>query len=54
MVKAGPLGKKIQERLRWFVHVERREDDYIGKKVKQMGNKGKRRRGYLKVRWNDM
>lgn len=48
----GPMGKEIQEsRLRWFGHVERREDWYVGKKVERIKIGGKRKRGHPKMRW---
>lgn len=53
-VKVGPLGKKIQEsRLRWFGHVERRDESYIGKRVETLDINGKRKRGRPKLRWSD-
>ncbi|KAI5707701.1 hypothetical protein M8J77_008053 [Diaphorina citri] len=53
-VKVGPLGQKIQEsRLRWFGHVERRDEEYVGKRVESLGIGGKRRRGRPKMRWRD-
>ena len=48
------LGKKIQEsRLRWFGHVERRDESYIGKRIETMNIEGKRKRGKPKLRWRD-
>lgn len=42
--------KKIQEsRLSLFGHVERKEDDNVGKKVEKMEIKGKRRREHPKM-----
>uniref|UniRef100_A0A8D8XLX2 Endonuclease-reverse transcriptase n=1 Tax=Cacopsylla melanoneura TaxID=428564 RepID=A0A8D8XLX2_9HEMI len=53
-VKVGPLGKKIQEsRMRWFGHVERRDESYIGKQVEKLVIEGKRKRGRPKMRWRD-
>ncbi|KAL1454137.1 hypothetical protein WDU94_010418, partial [Cyamophila willieti] len=53
-VKVGPLGKKIQEsRLRWFGHVERRDESYLGKKVEKLNIGGKRKVGRPKLRWRD-
>jgi len=50
-----PIIEKAQEhRLRWFGHVKRRPDDYIGKVVQQMEIEGKRPRGRPKRRWMDV
>ena len=36
-LKVGPLGRKIQEsRLRWFGHIERREQKYISRKIERL------------------
>ena len=44
--KVGEISKKVQEsRLKWYGHVLRREDEYIGKRVMGMEVPGKRRRG---------
>ena len=43
--KLGEMSKKVQESgLRWYGHVWRREDKYVGKRVMWMGVPGKRRR----------
>ena len=48
--KVGEISKKVQEsRLKWYGHVLRREDEYIGTRVMAMEVPGKRRRG----RWLD-
>ena len=48
-VKATELSKKMQEvRLRWYGHVMRRENDYVGRKVMEMDVPGRRRRGKTK------
>ena len=40
------FGRKLQEaRLRWFGHVQRKEDTFIGRKVLEMGLPGRQRRG---------
>ena len=45
---------KVQEiRLKWYGHVSRREDEYVGKRVLGMEVPGKRRRGRPKRRWMD-
>ena len=52
--KVGEISKKVQEsRLKWYGHVLRREDEYVGKKVMAMEVPGKRRRGRPKRRWLD-
>ena len=54
------LGKKVrEERLRWFGHVLRRDEEYVGKRVMVMELPGKRRRGrpkrtFLKTVREDM
>ena len=48
----GEISKKVQEsRLKWYGHVSRREDEYVGKRVMGMEVPGKRRRGRPKRRW---
>ena len=50
--KVGEISKKVQEtRLKWYGHVLRREDEYVGKRVMAMDVPGKRRRGRSKRRW---
>ena len=50
----GEISKKVQEsRLKWYGHVLRREDEYVGKRVMVMEVPGKRRRGRPKRRWLD-
>ena len=52
--KVGEISKKVQEsRLKWYGHVLRREDEYVGKRVMAMEVPGKRRRGRPKRRWLD-
>ena len=52
--KVGEIFKKVQEsRLKWYGHVSRREDEYVGKRVMGMEVPGKRRRGRPKRRWLD-
>ena len=51
-VKVGELVGKIREsRLRWFCHVERREDSYVGQRVQTLQTG--RRRGRPKRRCKD-
>ena len=53
-VKVSSIRGKVQERrLEWFGHVERRNDNYIGKRVMNMGVPGPRRRGRPRTRWMD-
>ena len=50
--KVGEISKKVQEsRLKWYRHVLRREDEYLGKRVMPMEVPGNRRRGRPKRRW---
>ena len=52
--KVGEISKKVQEsRLKWYGHVLRREEEYVGKRVMAMEVPGKRRRGRPKRRWMD-
>ncbi|MCJ8736407.1 hypothetical protein PDJAM_G00257740 [Pangasius djambal] len=47
----GRLGDKVREaRLRWFGHVQRRESEYIGRRMLDMELPGRRRRGRPKRR----
>ena len=44
--KVGEISKKVQEsRLKWYGHVLRREDEYVGKRVMAMEVPGNRKRG---------
>ena len=48
----GEIFKKVQEnRLKWYEHVLRREDEYVGKRVMAMEVTGKRTRARPKLRW---
>ena len=52
--KVGEISRKAQEtRSKWYGHVLRREEEYIGKRVMAMEVPGKRRRGRPKLRWLD-
>ena len=52
--KVGELSKKVQEsRLKWYGHVLRREEEYVGERVMAMEVLGKRRRARPKWRWLD-
>ena len=49
------LGVKVrQTRLRWFGHVHRREEVYIGRRMLGMGIPGRRKRGRPKRRFIDV
>ncbi|MCJ8737661.1 hypothetical protein PDJAM_G00026650 [Pangasius djambal] len=51
----GRLGDKVREaRLRWFGHVQRRESEYIGRRMLDMELPGRRRRGRPKRRYMDI
>ena len=39
--------------LRWFGHVKRRDQDYVGRKTLEMVSPGRRKRGIPKQRWMD-
>ena len=53
-VKIRRIGEKLRgERLRWFAHVKRREESYIGGRMIKIEIPGKRTRGRPRRRWND-
>ena len=53
-VKVEQLGMKMREgRLRWYEHVMRRDQEYVGRKMMEMELPGKRRRGRPKRRFLD-
>ena len=54
-VNVEQLGMKMREgRLRWYGHVMRRDQEYIGRKVMEMELLGKRKRGRPKRRFLDV
>ena len=54
-VKAIRLGMEMREgRLRWYGHVMRRDQEYVGRKMMEMELPGKRRRGRPKRRFLDV
>ena len=54
-VKVERLGMKMREgRLRWYGHVMRRYQEYVGRKMMEMKLQGKRRRGRPKRRFLDV
>ena len=49
------FGEKVGEtRLRWFVHVQRRDVDYIGRRMTRLEPPGRRPRGRPKRRFMDV
>ena len=47
--KIAKLGDKLRNvRLRWYGHVKRREEDYVGKRMMEMALPGRRKRGRTK------
>ncbi|KAK3534394.1 hypothetical protein QTP86_014422 [Hemibagrus guttatus] len=51
----GRLGDKVREaRLRWFGHVQRRESEYIGRRMLDMELPGRRQRGKPKRRYMEV
>ena len=54
-VKVERLGMKLREgRLRWYGHVMRRDQEYVGRKMMEMELPGKRKRGRPKRRFLDV
>ena len=54
-VKVERLGMKMREgRLRWYVHVMRRDQEYVGRKMMEMELPVKRKRGRPKRRFLDV
>ena len=52
IVKVEQLGMKMSEgRLRWYGHVMRRDQEYVGRKMMEMELPGKRKRGRPKRRF---
>jgi len=52
--KITRIGEKLRgERLRWFGHVKRREESYLGRRMMRVEIPGKRRRGRPHRRWID-
>ena len=52
--KVGEITKKVQERrLKWYGHVMRREEHYVGRRAMVMQVQGRRKRGRPKRRWLD-
>ena len=54
-VKVERLGMKMREgRLRWYGHVVRRDQEYVGRKMMEMELPGKRKRGRPKRKFLDV
>ena len=54
-VKVERLGMKMRKgRLRWYGHVMRRDQEYLGRKIMEMELPGKRRRGRPKRKFLDV
>ena len=54
-VKVEQLGMTMREgRLKWYGHVMRRDQEYVGRKMMEMELPGKRRRGRPKRRFLDV
>ena len=54
-IKVERLGMKMREgRLRWYGHVTRRDQEYVGRKMMEMKLPGKTRRGRPKRRFLDV
>ena len=54
-VKVEWLGMKMREgKLRWYGHVMRRDQEYVGRKMMEMELLGKRKRGRSKRRFLDV
>ena len=54
-VKVEQLGMKMKEgRLRWYGHVMRRDQEYVGRKIMEMELPGKRKTGKPKRRFLDV
>ena len=53
--KIAKLGDKLwNTSLRWYGHVKRREEDYVGKRLMEMAVLGRRKRGRPRRRWMDL
>ena len=53
-LKAESIAERCRKaRLRWFGHVKRRDQDYVGRQTLAMVPPGRRKRGRSKQRWMD-
>ena len=54
-VKVERLGMKMRKgRLRWYGHIMRRDEEYVGRKMMEIELPGKRKRGKPKRRFLDI
>ena len=52
--KIPKLGDKLRDAmLRWFGHVKRKEEGYVGKRMMEIVVPGRRKRGRPRRRWMD-
>ena len=52
--QVGKIGDRAREaRLRWFGHVQRRDEEYVGRRVLGMALPGRRKRGRPRRRFMD-
>ena len=52
--KIAKLGDKLRNpRLRWYGHVKKREENYLGKRMMKMAVPGRRKRGRPRRKWMD-
>ena len=53
--KIAKLGDKLRNtRLRWYGHMKRREEGYVGKRMMEMAVQGRRKRRRSRRRWIDL
>ena len=53
--KIAKLGDKLRNaKLRWYGHVKRREEGYVGKTMMEMVVPGRKKRGRPRIRWMDL
>ena len=53
--KIAKLGDKLRSaRLRWYGHVKRKEEGYVGKRMMEIAMPDRRKRGRLERRWMDL
>ena len=51
--KVGEITNSPGTKLKWYGHVMRREEHYVGRRVMEMKVQGRRKRGRPKRRWLD-
>ena len=48
------MGEKLRNaRLRWYGHIKRREEDYVGKRMMEVAVPGRKKRGRPRRSWMD-